>query len=87
MASSFGTSQVSVAATATKIVGSNTGRKTVVITNLGTTDIYLGPDSTVTTSTGQLLAGTKGASISIPQTGPVYGISSGSAQSVSFMEV
>ena len=88
MASSdFGTGQVSVAATATQIVAQNRGRHAVVITNLGTVAIYLGNSSAVTTSTGQLLPGVLGASISIPTAGPVWGISSGSAQSVSFLDV
>ena len=87
MSSDFNTGQVSVLATATRIVGQNTGRKSVLITNLGTIDIYLGDSPQVTTATGQLLPGTKGATISINATGPVYGISSGASQNVSFMDV
>lgn len=87
MTSDFSTGQVSVAATATLIVNKNRGRKSVLITNLGTVDIYLGDSASVTTATGQLLPGTKGASISIPATSTVYGISSGAAQSVSFLDV
>jgi hypothetical protein len=87
MASSFNTNQISVGAVATLIVAQNTGRKTVVITNLGTTAVYLGANSGVTSSTGQILPGVVGASISIPQTGPVWGITAGGSQSVSFLDV
>ena len=86
MASSFNTNQVTVLATATLIVGSNTGRKATVITNLGTTAVYLGPNSGVTTANGQLLPGVVGASISIPQTGPVWGIAATGTQAVSFLD-
>jgi hypothetical protein len=86
-ASSFAVNQVSVLATATLIVAQNTGRHAVLITNLGAIAIYIGPDATVTTTTGQLLPGVVGASISIPSKSAVYGISSGSTQAVSFLDV
>ena len=87
MASSFNTNQVTVQSTATLIVAQNTGRKAVVITNLGTTAVYIGSSSSVTTSNGQLLPGVVGASISIPQTGPVWGIAASSTEAVSFMDI
>lgn len=87
MASTFNTNQVLVAATATLIVPQNTGRRSVLITNLGTVAVYLGSSNGVTTGTGQILPGVVGASISIPQTGPVWGISSGAAQAVSYLDV
>ena len=84
---SFSTNQVSVAATATLIVAENDGRHSVLITNLGTVAIYVGSNAGVLTTTGQLLPGVVGASISIPTKSAIYGISSGSAQSVSFLDV
>ena len=93
MASSGNTGQVSVASTATLIVNQNTGRKAVVITNLGTTAIYIGfgtntaSNGPLSTSNGQLLPGVVGASLSIPSTSAIWGISSGASQSVSFMDV
>lgn len=87
MSSSFATNQVTVQSTsATKIVAQNTGRKTVLITNLGSVAIYLGPNSNVTTTTGQLLPGTAGASISIPSTSAVWGIAASATQAVSFLD-
>lgn len=88
MASDFSTGQVTVQSTsATEIVTQNTGRKAVLVTNLGAVDVYIGDSSAVTTSTGQLLPGTKGASISIPTTGTVWAIAASSTQDVSFMSV
>jgi hypothetical protein len=86
-ASDFSTNQVSVGSTATLIVAQNHGRLSVLITNLGTTAIYIGDSPSVTTSNGQLLPGVVGASISLPVTCAIYGISSGAAQSVSFCDI
>lgn len=86
-ASSFNTGQVTVQITATKIVPQNTGRHSVVITNLGSSDVYLGATPNVTASNGQLLPGTKGASISIPSSSAVYGVALGGAQQVTFLDV
>lgn len=86
MGSSFNTNQVPVLSTATLIVAQNTGRKAVVITNTSTTAIYIGNSSGVTTVNGQLLPGTVGASISIPSTSAVWGISSSSTATVSFLD-
>ncbi len=88
MASSFNTNQVTVQSTsATLIVAKNTGRKAVVITNLGTVAVYIGPNASVTTSNGQLLPGVVGASLSIPSTSAVWGIAASSTQAVSFLDV
>ena len=97
MASSGNTNQVNVLSTPTLIVSQNTGRKAVVITNLGTTAIYIGfgsnissatgPNGILTTTNGQILPGVVGASISVPSTSAIWGISSGSTQAVSFMDV
>lgn len=67
------TAQVSVGATATQIVAARSGRGTVTVTNTTTTDIYLG-NSDVTTTTGTLLVGVKGASITLSFVDALYGI-------------
>lgn len=85
-ASTLATTQVTVNSTATQIVAARTGRDAVIIVNLGTTDVYIGV-SGVTTSTGLLLLGTKGAAVSIPTTAAVYGIVGAGTQAVSVMEV
>lgn len=79
------TAQVSVGTASTQIVAARAGRGSVKITNLGTTDVYIGV-SGVTSTTGDLLPGTKGASITIPTNAAVFGVA-GTAQSVSVMEV
>lgn len=80
------TAQVSVATTSTQVVAARTNRGSVKITNLGTTDVFIGVTG-VTTTTGDLLPGTKGASITIPTNAAVFAVASGAAQNVSVMEV
>lgn len=79
------TAQVSVGTTATQIVAARAGRGSVKITNLGTTDVFIGVAG-VTATTGDLLPGTKGASIVIPASVAVFGVAA-TAQTVSVMEV
>lgn len=83
--STLATAQVSVAATATVIAAARTGRSQVTVTNLGTTDVFLG-GSGVTTTTGILLTGTKGASVTLTFAGALYGIVATGTQSVSVAE-
>lgn len=71
---------VSVTGTATRIISANAARQELFITNSSvTTDIFIGPDSTVTAATGlPLYAGqtrerSRGFSIWL---GDVYGITS-----------
>lgn len=85
-ASTITPAQVSVASTATQIVASRTGRAYEIVTNTGTTDIYLG-GSGVTTSTGTLLVGIKGASVAIPFQGALYGIVASGTANVTSAEV
>lgn len=77
--------QISVATTNTQIVAARTGRGRVTITNLGTTDVFIGATG-VTTTTGQLLAGTKGASITLHTSAAIFGIVGTGNQSVSYIE-
>lgn len=79
------TTQVAVTTTAAQIVAARAGRGSVKIQNLGTTDIYLG-NTGVTTTTGDLLVGTKGASVTIPTTAAIFAIGA-AAGSVSVLEV
>jgi hypothetical protein len=81
----FHVGQVSVTGTATQIVPANTSRSGIVIIQHGTTDVFLG-EANVTTSTGALLVGTKGAGLAFSSTSAIYGITSGAAQIISFLE-
>jgi hypothetical protein len=80
----FSTAQVSVGSTATKIYTGQSGVDEVTIANLGTTDVFIGK-SGVTTSTGFLLPGTKGASLTLCSTVDIYGIVASGSQAVSVL--
>jgi len=86
-AGNWDTGQVTVSSTATQIVPARTTRRSVVIEQLGSTDVYLGPTSAVTTSDGFLLVGTKGGQFTVPWTGSVYGIVAAGTQAVAYSEV
>lgn len=77
--------QVSVTSAGVLIVAARATREDVVVVNLGTTDVYLG-DVSVTTSTGVLLVGIKGAAVTIATTAAVYGVVASTSQAVSFLE-
>ena len=77
--------QVSVGTTATSIASSRTARRNITVVNHGTTDVILG-GSGVTTSTGLLLPGIKGASATLTTTGALYGIVGSGTQTVSYAE-
>lgn len=86
-ADGLATNQVTVATTVggTQIIPARIGRSAVTITNFGTTDVYLG-NSGVTTTTGSLLVGTKGASVTIPTSAAIFGIVATGTQAVSYTE-
>lgn len=79
------TNQVTVSTTATLLLASRPGRRQAVLVQLGTTDVFIG-GSAVTTTTGVLLTGTKGATLTIETTGAIYGIVGAATQAVSVAE-
>ena len=81
----FDTGQVTVTGTATLIAAKNPSRSGIVITNLGTVDVFLVENTNGTTSTGHLLVGTKGASLGFSTTNAIYGITTGASQAVSYL--
>lgn len=86
-AGNWAVSQVDIDGTADLIAAARATRRTIVVQNLGSTAVYLGPDDTVTTTTGFLLPGTAGAAFHVPWTGAVYGITAGATQRVAASEV
>jgi hypothetical protein len=89
-AGAIATAQVSVANLATLIAAARTGppgtgRVAITIENSGTTDVFIGL-SNVTTGTGILLPGVKGAALTIPTTAAVYGITASASQTVTVLE-
>ena len=86
-AANWAVDQVDVDGTADLIAAARATRRSVVIQNLGSTAVYLGPTSGVLTTDGFLLPGTTGAAFHVPWTGAVYGITSGATQRVAVSEV
>ena len=82
----FNTGQYTASATAGQVVASNRNRTGLLITNIGTVDVYVGA-SGVTTGTGILLPGVKGSSISIPSVDAVSVITGSSTSVISYMEI
>jgi len=85
MAGGYNTGQATVGTTATMIAAARPGRKDIVIINHGTADVFVG-GAVVTTGTGALLIGVKGAGLSITSEGPVYGVIGSGTQPVSYVE-
>jgi hypothetical protein len=75
-------------AAATQIVASRTGRQSVTITNVtGTQDIYLTATNVTTgLTTGFMLAGVKGAAITLSTSAAVFATSPTAAQTLSYVE-
>lgn len=80
----FTTAQVSVGTTATLLAAAADGRDSVIVTNMGTVDVFIG-DANVTTSNGALLAGVKGTTLIIPATTALYGRVAAGTQAVSVL--
>ena len=83
----FSTGQATITAAASLIVPANAARSGLVITNTSNTvDVYLIENTNGTASTGQLLPGTKGASIGFSTTGAVYGITAGGSATITWLQ-
>lgn len=84
---SIATGQVSVTTGNTSIAAARATRKTILITNVtGTGDSYYG-NTGVSTTTGQLLPGTKGATLTLDTAAAVFGTVAATAQTVTFTEL
>ena len=77
--------QIAIGAGPTTIITANPNRVGILITNLGTTDIFIG-NKDVTVTTGSLLPGIRGAALSLPFLGDTFGVAAMSG-SVSILEV
>ena len=83
--SNIATGQGSVTTTAAQLVASRTGRRTVTVENTGTTPVYLG-GSGVTSTTGFLLPGVAGASLTMSFSGALYAVTASGTAAVTFYE-
>ena len=66
-------------------MASRTGRRTVTVENTGTTPVYLG-GSGVTSTTGFLLPGVAGASLTMSFSGALYAVTASATAAVTFYE-
>lgn len=80
------TGQVTLTSTATRIVGPSKDRDGVLVVKHGSQDAYLGC-STVTTTTGVLLAGDCGIHMIYPTTDALYGVLTTGTLVVSYLEI
>lgn len=78
--------QVTVTGSATLVANSRGNRVAVTVENHGTTAMFCGQTSGVTTATGFRLPGVDGASLTLPYRGPLYCITSGGSQAISVIE-
>lgn len=85
-ASNWAVTRSTVTTTAAVIAAARADRKSVVITNLGGGDVYLGPGG-VTPSTGVLLPGVGGSSKTIYTTATIYAVVLADPQDVSVEEL
>lgn len=84
---SYGT--VTVTTSATLIVAANTQRRNLTVVNDGSSTIYIGPDSSITTANAIPLYGRQGRNqdkIEEGYQGPVYGIIGSGTADVRYWE-
>jgi hypothetical protein len=84
-AGTFATNQATITTSAAVVVPANASRRSVTIVGIGTTDAYLGVVG-VTTGTGVLLVGVKGAAMTIETAAAIYGIVASGTQVISYIE-
>ena len=85
----IGTGQITITSAGVQIAPANENRIELRITKVGAgaNDVYLGCNSTISLTSGHVLAGTCGQSITLATTGAVWGITPGGNQTVSYLEV
>jgi hypothetical protein len=77
---------ISVGTAATRILESNTARKSMSVMNNGTSAIYIGFGSTVGTNSGFYLPASQAFTSNVI-TGDIYGVIETGSQTVSYMEL
>lgn len=78
-------SNVTIATSATTLIAANSSRKSILIRNNGSNDLYIGESSGVTTSDGQLIRPQQ--CIRLFTTAIIYGIADTSSVDVRYLEV
>lgn len=85
-AANFATSQATAGTAGTLLCAARPTRRAATLINLGTTAVWLGNSTAVTTTTGSLLAGVVGSSTTIPTSAAIYGVVGTGTQAVSCLE-
>lgn len=81
------TKQVSVTSSGAKLADENPSRISIKLTNgTGTSAVYVGPDSQVTTSNGDYLHSGIGSALVFTTTGAIYAIVASTTQTVTVAE-
>jgi hypothetical protein len=78
--------QITIATTATLIRSTNANRSAIVVVNHGSTNVFIGFNSAVTTSTGIMLVGIPGSSLTFQTRSDIYGIAASGTQAIGFYE-
>lgn len=90
-ATNMAVGQVSITTAATRVVASRPDRIRAVLTNGTTSNVWCGPDSTVTIATGDVLEGTSSQSTGHIKTydyqGDIWCVSTSSNNVITFLEL
>lgn len=79
--------QVTMNTGPTLIIAARAGRANVTVENTGNVGVFIGPTSAVTVTNGMLLPGVIGASITLPYTGALYGVTAAGSQVLTLYEL
>lgn len=79
------TGQQGLTTSAAQVVAAQPTRRSVTIVNLSSIDVYVG-NTGVTTSTGQLLLGTKGTALTLETATAVFAVAASGTPTVSYLE-
>jgi len=76
---------ITIAATATQIIASNTNRKSIVVQNRGLSTVYVGGDNTVASTSGFTLDVNESLNLS-DYSGAIWGITASGTNIVNYLE-
>ena len=86
-ASVITTGQATVTTVAASLVAANAARRSVTIVKHGGGDVFLGATAAVTSATGLLFAGGKGAALGLDTSDEVFAVMGAGSVVVSFLEL
>lgn len=78
--------QVAVTTTATLIAAARVGRKSILLQNLGATDVWIGFSNAVAATNGLLLPAGRGQGLALDGGAAIYGVVASGAQTISVAE-